>query len=215
MPYNHKELEQRLSICDEKLSNLFTDKELDEQFKQKINAVKAYYNRSYAKAMTTKTVEAIAASYELFVEQLNKVKKGELLPKDALEQIESIIQSRKINVIFYNLAKACELIFWKATTFSLYAGIFGVALPVLIVQPVLGIAVGITMVGALLAAAYKSLKCYAEFKSLSRHNTEYTHEASLVSFFNPAPQEKSSLNNEEDTLDLSQLYPNVSKLVTN
>ncbi|KTD09042.1 hypothetical protein Lgra_2277 [Legionella gratiana] len=204
MPYNHRKLERRLSICDKKLSALFaSEKELDDKLKQQIKAVQDYYNLSYTKASSAKTVETIATSYESFVAGLTKVKHGEMSHIDAMDALLKTSESRKINVLFKNLAKTCELLFWSATAFSLYAGIFGIALPVLIIQPTLGIAVGITIVGAMVAAAYKALSCFTEFKSVSRHDAEYTNEVSLVSFFKHAPQEREvlqSIDEEENEL---------------
>lgn len=206
MPYFHSTLEQRLSTCDHKLEALFeSDTPLDEQVRQQINEVKRYYNRSYIKATSAKTVEAIAASYESFVNQLTQVKNGNMTTKEATESLLSNSQSRKLNVLFHNLCKACELLFWSATAFSLYMGIYGLVLPVLIIQPYVGVAVGITIVGALLASVYKALSCVTEFKSLNRHNTEHTNEVNLVYFFQPlrkepeitslAPEETKSMEN--------------------
>ncbi|HBD7397745.1 DUF5638 domain-containing protein [Legionella longbeachae] len=207
MPYNHKILEQRLSTCDDQLSALFiTEKELDDKIKQQIKAVQEYYNLSYTKATSAKTVEAIANSYESFVALLTKVKNKTMPPKEAMDALINTSQSRKVNVLFSNLTKACELLFWSSTAFSLYMGIFGIALPVLVIQPLLGVAVGITIVGAMLAAAYKALSCFTEFKSLSRHDTEYTNEANLVSFFKPIHQEREKIHPiDEEIKGLGQL----------
>ncbi|KTD00404.1 DUF5638 domain-containing protein [Fluoribacter gormanii] len=198
MPFNHRKLELRLNTCDKRLRALFANAEIGLKLEQQIKAVQNYYNLSYTKATSAKRVEEIAASYELFIEQLTDVKNGDMTPKEASERIGSACESRKIGVLFHNLTKACELMFYAATAFSLYAGIFGIALPVLIVQPVLGVAVGITIVGAMLAATYKAVACLTEFRSLSRHDTEYTNELSLVSFFKPKLQEKENINSIED-----------------
>ncbi|WP_392536460.1 DUF5638 domain-containing protein [Legionella sp. 227] len=188
MPVNHSKFELRLNTCDQELQALFDDVQIGEKMQQKIDAVKNYYNLSYTKAISPKKVEAIVSSYETFIKQLDQVKKGNLPPKKALETVGSGCESRKIGVLFHNLAKACELMFYAATAFSLYAGIFGIALPVLIVQPVLGVAVGITIVGGMLAAAYKALSCFTEFRSFSRHDAEYTNESGLIRFFKPEQQ---------------------------
>ncbi|WP_454781950.1 DUF5638 domain-containing protein [Legionella sp. WA2022007384] len=203
MPFNHTKFEKRLRACDKKLHALFANAEIDEKIQSQIKAVKKYYNLSYTKATSAKKVEEIVASYGLFVDQLTKVKSGELNPKAALEHIGSACESRKIGVLFHNLAKACELMFYAATAFSLYAGIFGIALPVLIVQPVLGVAVGITIVGAMLGAIHKAGNCLTEFRSLSRHDTEYTNEISLVSFFKPVHQEKENSSTNDEELEAS------------
>ncbi|MCW8400091.1 DUF5638 domain-containing protein [Legionella sp. PATHC038] len=188
MPVNHSKFELRLNTCDQELQSLFDDVQIGEKMQQKIDAVKNYYNLSYTKAISPKKVEAIVSSYETFIKQLDQVKKGSLTPKKALETVGSGCESRKIGILFHNLAKACELMFYAATAFSLYAGIFGIALPVLIVQPVLGVAVGITIVGGMLAAAYKALSCFTEFRSFSRHDAEYTNESGLIRFFKPEQQ---------------------------
>ncbi|HHF7366747.1 TPA: DUF5638 domain-containing protein [Legionella bozemanae] len=207
MPLNHTKLERRLSACDEALNALFANqqKQIGVKIQQQIKSVQNYYNLSYTKTNSAKKAEEIAASYELFIDQLTKAKNRQLNTKEASEKISNSCESRKIGVLFHNLAKACELMFYAATAFSLYAGIFGIALPVLIVQPVLGVAVGITIVGAMIAAAYKALSCFTEFKSFSRHDIEYTNELSLVSFFNPKPQpiKEDLQENEEDELETS------------
>ncbi|KTC90658.1 DUF5638 domain-containing protein [Fluoribacter dumoffii] len=184
MPVNHSKFERRLNKCDEDLQALCDQQKQDQKIQQKINAVKAYYNLSYTKASTAKTVEEIVTRYESFVEQLTQVKNGTLSSQKAMEAIGSNSESRKLKVIFHDLAKAAEAMFYAATAFSLYAGIFGIALPVLIVQPLLGVAVGITIVGAMLGAAYKALACLTEFRSISRHDTEYNNESSLIKSFN-------------------------------
>ncbi|AWN75078.1 DUF5638 domain-containing protein [Legionella anisa] len=205
MPLNQRKLERRLETCDEALQALFADQDVGEKINKQIIDVQEYYNLSYTKTNSAKKAEKIAASYELFIDQLTKVKNKQLNPKEASEKISNSCESRKIGVLFHNLAKACELMFYAATAFSLYAGIFGIALPVLIVQPVLGVAVGITIVGAMIAAAYKALSCFTEFKSFSRHDTEYTNELSLVSFFKPKlqPIKEDLQHSEEDELEIN------------
>jgi hypothetical protein len=185
MPYNHRELEHRLKKCKDDLKSLFDEHEKSHLMQKRIKAVDDYYTLSYAKASTANTVEQIARSYEAFVGNLAKVKSGEINPEQALNQISGSNGTRKRDVVFHDLAKACESVFWAATAFSLYAAIWGIALPVLVVQPVLGVAIAITIVGAMLKAAHKSLSCLGEMRAFGRHGDEYDNEASLVSFFKP------------------------------
>lgn len=204
MPVNHTEFEQRLSICDEQLDELFQDQIQSPQLKQKTKAVRDYYNISYFKASQGKTAEKIATNYEFFIDQLRKVKNNELSYDLAIKNIEHSSESRKINVLFCNLAKACELIFWTACTLSLLAGIWGIALPALILQPTLGIALSITIVGGMLGAANKASSCLNEFKSFRRHDAEYTNEASLVSLFKHEPrmqENNASVADESEELE--------------
>lgn len=188
MPYNHTQLELRLNSCNQKLEDLFAEKptQLD-TIESDIKAVQSYYHLSYTKANTAQAVEKIAASYESFVEQLIQVKNGKLQPETASEQMKSAIASRKMKTVFHNLAKAAELIFWAATTCTMYAAFISMALPLIMVQPLVGVAVGITVIGALLKSAFNALSCFKEFKSFSRHSVEYTREANLVAFFRPEP----------------------------
>ncbi|ARB91137.1 DUF5638 domain-containing protein [Legionella longbeachae] len=211
--YN-SDIEKRLKKCDKKLRTLFQDyMKAHQLMSQTIQAIEQYYNTSYRKATRTKTIEQITSSYELLVDNLSQIKNTKLSPDMALKQISRDINSRKRNVLYHDVAKAAESIFWAATATTLYAAVFGIALPILIVQPVLGVAVGITIVGAMLAAAYKSFACLTEFKSYSRHSLEYEHETSLVSFFSKTSKriqhmecDEISLSQEEDVSDRSPCF---------
>ncbi|AUH72941.1 DUF5638 domain-containing protein [Legionella sainthelensi] len=211
--YN-SDIEKRLKKCDKKLRTLFQDYMKTHQLmSQTIQAIEQYYNTSYRKATRTKTIEQIASSYELLVDNLTQIKNSRLSPDMALKQIGRDINSRKRNVIFHDVAKAAESLFWAATATTLYAAVFGIALPILIVQPVLGVAVGVTIIGAMLTAAYKSFACLTEFKSYSRHSLEYEHETNLVSFFSKTSKriqnmecDEISLSQEEDIRDKSPCF---------
>lgn len=211
MPYNHTQLERILNDCDKRLDTLLkNEKEIDSNtIKQRIEEVKNYYCLSYKKAKpaSAETIETIVTNYNSFVKDLEElynetsIEIKKLMEAQALENVTNINQSRKFQVVKNNFAKICELLYWAATAFSLCAGIFGIALPVLNIQPALGVALSITIGGAMLAAGYKALSCLSEFrsKSLSRHNTEETNETELVSFFakrTPKKQQNTSIGEE-------------------
>lgn len=200
MPYNHSKLEQRLRRCDRKLFNLFlAQEELTPELKRTIKAVEEYYNLSYTKAYSKKTIEQIAQSYELFVNQLTLVKKGALNSDNLLNSMKQETSNRKMRGHFYNLAKACECMFWSALTFSLLSLVFGVVLPTLILgSAIIGLALGITVIGAMFHTAYKAASCLTQFKSVSRHRDEYNHEVALISFFKP--KQAAQVQNEKNTL---------------
>jgi hypothetical protein len=206
MPYNHRELEHRLKKCREDLNSLLEEHSNTQLVKAKIKSVDAYYNLSYAKASKASTVEQIVRDYEALVKNLAQVKNGNLKPELVLNQISSATNSRKRDVVFHDLAKVCESIFWAATAFSLYAAIWGIALPVLVVQPVLGVAVAVTVVGAMLKAAHNSLSCLSEMRSFGRHSAENDDEARLVSsFFKPKEKTHREEHVLEDELDPAHL----------
>lgn len=186
MPLNHTLSERRLSDCDAKLSALFADTDISEALQKHIKAVQEYYNTSYVKAKKNKTVEEIIVSYEFYVEQLSKIKSGELPHPDMLDAINHANDARRIDVILANLAKTAELIFWASTVGTLFTSIFLIALPMLLLQTPVGILVSLTMGGLLIATTVNSIKCLTEFRSFGRHDDEYRHETSLLSFFKPA-----------------------------
>ncbi|MGL5741164.1 MAG: DUF5638 domain-containing protein [Legionella sp.] len=215
MPYNHRRIELRLRALDKRLQALFADQEqLDIQIrtkiKRQIKEIQEYYNLSYEKASSAKRVVQILNSYNSFINQLEAVKRGDLDAKSAIENIGSATESRKINVLLHNLCKAAEAVFWAATALTLAASIFGIALPMLIVQPALGVAVGITIVGAMLYTGYKCLSALTEFRAMSRHDSEYNSEVGLISsFFKPPRKEPQHEMNEplEHAAEYSWLVP--------
>jgi hypothetical protein len=196
MPYNYAIGEQRLRECNQQLQELFANLQADTALQTIIQEVKEYYQESYSKAVAKKT-EEIITRYELFINQLTQIKNGQIKSKKALETIEQSCESRKNKILFYNLSKACESIFYAATAFSLYTGLWWVALPTLIVQPLVGIAVSITFIGALLSAVQKSYSCLSELRFPTRHNKEYSNERSLILFFHREPVENQKQNTEK------------------
>lgn len=199
MPYNRRELEQRLLECDEKLDELceqlltsFIDPEVKKQIEDHINMVNKYYNTSYQKAKDTPKIEAIIITYEQYVEILTKIKNGTYnSPQQTLKEFkaEALVNisdnniDRKLDVVLWNLAKGCQAVFWAAVSITLFSLIFLIALPTLIVQPVIGIATMMAVCGFLLITAMKFLNCFNEFRTLGRHNDEFKAEASLLERF--------------------------------
>jgi hypothetical protein len=195
MPLNFLKLEQQLTECDNKLSALFLNEE-DKAILEHVQAIKNYYRLSYTKAKKKQTVEAIICDYEGYLTYLEQIKQFSVASfpdisvyenacKKARDFITYSNDSRYLNVIKHNLLKVCELIFWASTALTLYASIYLLALPMILVQPVLGVAMMITIGGFLLKTAMNFIKCFVEFKSLERHKAEYKHEISLLSFFSP------------------------------
>ena len=214
MPLNYTKLEKRLNDCDNKLSALFTKHPENEALQRQVKAVQHYYNLSYAKAKKDKTITKIINSYELYVQQLKMVKNNPLVSGKILKTINNANDARKIAVIFFDLAKAAESLFWVATGISLYASVFVIAIPMLIVQTPLGIALSIVIAGLLIKAVANCIQCMSEFRSYKRHQTEYVHEVNLLSFFksevkqDKPPVEKEVIEVEEE----SELYSTSSTL---
>lgn len=212
MPLNYVNLQKRLDECDTKLAELFKGEPVTEVVLEHIEVVKDYYRLSYTKAQKDKTIEAIVKSYEDYVLHLQNVKtagkldKGDELSFDALKGeykkakygIVYASDSRYLDVIKHDLLKVCELMFWASTALALYASIYLIALPMLLVQPVLGIAMAVTIGGFLLKAAADFITCLTEFRGFGRHAAEYKAEVNLLGFFapketEPKPESESAL----------------------
>ncbi len=201
MPFNHTKLEARLSKCDEKLNKLFNGFEISDAVKKHIQEVQDYYNLSYTKAQKNTTAEAIVTTYEEYVIHLENVKNGtywyttgqnnyeetQKLLDDAKAAMNYANDSRNIGTVKHNLVNICALMFWASTALALYAAVYLIALPMLIVQIFLGIAMGITLGGFFLKSAANCIECFTEFKGFGRHSAEYEHERQLLNFlFKPA-----------------------------
>ncbi|WP_058535788.1 DUF5638 domain-containing protein [Legionella saoudiensis] len=202
----HDQLEAVKTI----LAELINDEEATRQIATHIDAIQSYYNSSLRKAKSEKTQLAIIISYENYIDLLtesHKITHLQPLPYDKIEdffkasneKIGREYDARRISAFFHNCYKVCELTFWAAATISLYASIFLVALPMLIVQPTLGLAVSITVGGLFMKAASHCLASLGEFKGTARHSTEYDTERALLSFFQPKESPVLSTSQPKDT----------------
>lgn len=104
-------LEVRLVNCRDKLLQLYTVHEHAPSLLQQLKDVDAYYNSSFNKS--TYFPKTIVESYELFVDNLLKVKNGQLSADEALQKIQDILFERKLGIVFYNIAKVLEMAFWS------------------------------------------------------------------------------------------------------
>jgi hypothetical protein len=205
MALNYIEIARKLNECDANLTALFKDENPDNTILQHIQAIKDYYHLSYSKAEEKQTIEAILINYADYVSYLEKVKQGRigksyeeasLIYKNAQEFIIHASDSRYLNVIKYDILKAGEILFWASTAVTLYASIYLLVLPMLMLQPVLGAAMLLTLGGLLIKSAVSCIYCFTEFKSLERHMKESENEINLLNFFipkkvnpEPVPQE--------------------------
>lgn len=205
MPYNLAKLDRRLEDCNNDLASLFPLS--DSNIQSQLKAVKNYYEKSCNDAINRVEMESIIKNYELFISNLTKIKEyteSYKLSQDpdeiesfqeryeAINILKNINLQHKTNVIFANLAKACELIFWISASLTLFASIFAIALPVLIVQPAFGLVISITTAGFIFKAMQNLINCLSEFKSFRPHDNEYDREVQLVSFFQPKKKKEVS-----------------------
>ena len=189
MPYNHSAIELRLKKTDEELDKMFDGLPENVAINDHKNMVKHYYNQSYIKAKKGKTAEAVAQSYEDFVTYLKQVRNNELTAKDMKKNIiNKTNNSRRADVFLHDLGQTCKLIFWAATAVTLFASVYLFALPMLLLQLPVGIAMSITILGGFLATMKKCFDALCGMRTFKRHNEEYGREVTLLGFF--APKEK-------------------------
>lgn len=205
MPYNLAKLDRRLEDCNNDLASLFPLS--DSNIQSQLKAVKNYYEESCNDAKNKDDMERIIENYELFVINLTKIKQYKESYKisqdpdkeesfqeriEAINALKNINAAHKINIIFANLVKACELLFWISALLTLSASIFAIALPVLIVQPAVGLVISITTAGFMFKVLENLINCLSEFKSFRPHDNEYDREVQLVSFFQPKKKKEVS-----------------------
>ncbi len=219
MPYNRTEMELRLTKCHENLNQLFAGIMTDEvgrTFQPHIESVQKYYNTSYQKAEKTSTIEKIISRYEEYIQLLTNVSQGKPKAQERVDIFKQNLLSRKIDVVLSNLAKACELIFWAAAAITLFSSIFMIALPIVIVQPPLGVAIMIAVGGLLIKSAMSCFNCFKEFRTLGRHKKGYDDEvATLIrhreecnkskkpTLFQPVPEEPVNEESSAEVIDMA------------
>lgn len=185
---NKVELEQRLDENDRKLSSLFLQLELEEQseLEKNLEHIKNYYRISFARAAAKSNAESIVESYEYFVNILTKTRDGSHTADQAIELIDEINTDREIGIIFHNIAKVCEIIFWCLTACTCFLAIASIGCPFMLAQPILGITLSAGATLLALTAINELVDCFEEFKSLDRLRDEDKRERHLVSFFKAA-----------------------------
>ncbi len=202
MPLYYTAHEQALKKLDRKLLALFKKEiTINPALKNNVNAVIEYYRLSYKKAAKEKTIQAILGSYQDFIAEIESVKmnvancKPDSKNEEALKNINAAFAkiserctNRQLDVALLNLAKACEIVFWLATAVTLYASFFLISIPMLLVQPPLGIITGIATLGLFGGVLSNCIRCMTEFRSLTRHRNEYSHEKSLLETFFSKPK---------------------------
>lgn len=203
MPLYYPESIQRINECHKQLAEITTAISQDQAIIDATNAIQAYYNTSLSYAKTTKAQSAIIKNYEEYIKQLTDLKNSTATRKNTQDMLQATHDHQYISMIFANCYKMCELSFWAATAITLYSAIFLVALPMLIVQPTLGLAVSITVGGLLLKTAKNCIDCFSEFKTSSRHNEALNNKLHILSFFNPQLPEIPPDNEEQCLLNVS------------
>ncbi|MCE0723666.1 MULTISPECIES: DUF5638 domain-containing protein [Legionella] len=172
-------LEVRLVNCRDKFLRLYLENEHPLSLLQQLKDVDAYYNSSFNKS--TYMAERIVQSYELFVDNLVKVKNRHLSADEALQKIQDTTFDRKLGIVFYNIAKVLEIAFWSAATTLFFLCATTATVP----NPILGVGFTIVFAALMVKSISNLFHCIDDLKSCTRLNAENERERSLVSFFKP------------------------------
>lgn len=156
----------------------------EENVRETLSVVNNYYLISLMKADSNKRKEIIE-EYEDSIFYLRMVQEGHWTAEQFEAEINSTVSSRKVGIVFYNIAKVLEMLFWASATVTCYTACVVVGIPLILTDFLIGMAVTIAT-GALM---YKTLKytadCFEQFKSTERHEAARVAQNTLASFFKP------------------------------
>lgn len=191
-------ISKRYKDCNRQLSELLQSIGYveDEKITGYIEIVTNYYSQSLKKANNSQK-EDIVEEYESYITYLQQVKDGKLTAEKAEEEINTIISSRKIGIVFYNIAKVLEMLFWAFAATTCYSACILVGVPLIFTDFMIGMAVTIAT-AALMYKTFKfSLDCCKEFKSTERHEEARVAQNTLISFFKISEPESLDIDAEQ------------------
>jgi hypothetical protein len=201
-----KKFAPRIRDCENTLNETFNDLPKSHKFEQDLTDIKFYYIESLRNAESEYEGRRVVEQYEKFTTNLLKVRNGDLSAKQAQALIDDKQEDKIIDIVINNIFTVCELLFWVAAAAVSYATCLTVGIPLLFLQPLLGVAVtagtGLLMFVSLDFAG----DCFEEFQSSDLIDEEYTRETNAISFFPPKkspskPEERSIIEivDEEDS----------------
>ena len=116
--------------------------------------------------------------------------------------IDDATEDRQFKIIVHNIFKACELFFWSAVAGTAYVGCVTVGIPLLFLEPLIGLAVTFGTGVLFCSSVHNAGECFDEFKTFDRVNEENTRERNVISFFSP-PQPLQKAKATQDDLEAS------------
>lgn len=182
-----EQLNARLQECDARISKLVPQGNRTNEVEGQLKLFKKHYRQSFQNSKSNKNASSILSSYEEAILRLERVKCGELSAEKAVKLIDSETCSRKLAIVYHNIAKVCELLFWLMATTTCFSALIDIGIPLIFTQPLIGCAVSISMIAMMKTLFGKATNCLSQFKSFDRYNDEAAREKNLASFFQPAP----------------------------
>ena len=207
MALTHAEL-KLFETCHTDLYSIFnyngrgTIDSLPQEVKNNIEAVKAYYEKSYKKAKSDETLRAIIHSYATLVKQLMDAKADPSARGEIEKSISSQFASRKFGVIAADIAVLCEFVFWVSVMTVVSESFPLVIAATVATQPAFAAAMAVILAGLFLKSMVNAYRCADESKSFERHDKERNSELKLLSFFKARPQPARERERNDISLDV-------------
>lgn len=187
MPYfdNRHQLEQRFNTCKEKFSQLFFMLNSNQRPTQVLGDIETYFRISFERATSADSAQIIITSYEQLQTTLSEVSAGTITANEAIKTLNETNSSRKMGIVFYNIAHFCEQLFWAIATVNCFMSAVSVGIPLMFLSPPIGLAITIGTSMLMLFTAEKLWKGFDDYKSFERLDHEIAREHDLISFFAP------------------------------
>lgn len=161
-----------------------------------IRKIRQYYEHSLRTARPNQS-DAIIREYETFVNDLERVKTGQITAEEAIKKVNLANKSRTIAIVFHNLAKVVELLFWALVASTCVTATIAVGLPLIITDVFIGLVVAISTFAMLIRSIKNIADCFEQFKSTDRHVAARDCKNELISFFTPTANIKPSTEQPE------------------
>lgn len=204
-----------LNSASDRLYRLFGDIDQESSIKLQLNQIHDYYWKLIRRANSPSEEQVIIEEYFQFIDVLERVKKGELSRKDAIDEVESTTCIKNCDGLCYSLIQACEAIFWGTVACLSYVGCLAVGIPLTLCEPVIGIAITFSSVLIALTATEFFFEALEDIDSIEDHDSALNSQKGLINslsmFKKPRDPdtETSSSQSEEDDLG-EGLYPGLA-----
>lgn len=194
MPNNNDQKSNNsMSQMDKSLISIFVDLNINKAFDRDLKKIQKVYRYAFNEAPNESTGSKVIKEYSDLIEQIKKVKCGNLTATQAIEEISNSAENKRINIIIENVLTACELLFWTASAAVFYIGCVTVGIPMILCELIIGSAIFIGCAAFLSASFVSAIECFEQFKSFDHINKEERRELNLISFFSSAQTNQSPL----------------------
>lgn len=177
-------LEQRMRDSHNQFNQFFAGFSQIDELQNQVERIQQYYTTKFNNcSASSSNAQKIVSEYENLVNNIAKVRSGEINADVANSYIDDLSISRKSAISLHNIAKACEIAFWISLAVVEIAAITLLAIPLFVIDPFTSIVATTGMFFvycATLDALFDAFKHFTSFKAV---NDEKHLEKDVVSFF--------------------------------